>query len=48
MNDDASNMLGRVSGVGGHLQNMYPNIIIWHCCNHRLELAVTDTLKEVH
>ncbi|CAI6372749.1 unnamed protein product [Macrosiphum euphorbiae] len=41
-------MLGRVSGVGVKLQNFYPNIILWHCCNHRLELAVSDTLKEVH
>lgn len=48
VSDGASNMLGRVSGVGVKLQNVYPNIILWHCCNHRLELAVSDTLKEVH
>jgi hypothetical protein len=47
VSDGASNMLGRLSGVGVQLQSMYPNILIWHCCNHRLELAVSDTLKEV-
>lgn len=46
VSDGASNMLGRVSSV--KLQNVYPNIILWHCYNHRLELAVSDTLKEVH
>lgn len=48
VSDGASNMLGRTSGVGVKLQKIYPNIILWHCCNHRLELAVSDTLKEVH
>lgn len=43
----ASNMLDRISGVGTQLQKIYPNIIIWHCCNHRLELAVSDTLKKI-
>lgn len=47
VSDGASNMLGRLSGVGVQLQSLYPNILIWHCCNHRLELAVSDTLKEV-
>lgn len=45
VSDGASNMLGRISGT--QLQKMYPNIIICHCCNHRLELAVSDTLKEI-
>jgi len=47
VSDGASNMLGRISGVDIKLQRLYPNIIVWHCCNHRLELAVSDTLKEV-
>jgi len=47
VSDGASNMLGRLSGVGVQLQSMYPNIIICYCCNHRLELAVSYTLKEV-
>lgn len=48
VSDGASNMLGRKSGVGVKLEKIYPNIILWHYCNHRLELAVSDTLKEVH
>lgn len=47
VNDGASAMLGRVAGVGIKLKTMYPNIVVWHCCNHKLELAVCDTLKEV-
>lgn len=47
VSDGASNMLGRISGVGNKLQKLYPNVIVWHCCNHRLELQVSDTLKEV-
>ncbi|XP_050053634.1 uncharacterized protein LOC126549135 isoform X2 [Aphis gossypii] len=27
-------MLGRVAGVGAQLKKIYPNIVIWHCCNH--------------
>jgi len=45
VNDDSSKMLGRNSGVGTQLQKIYPNIIKCHCCNHRLESAVSDTLK---
>lgn len=48
VSDGASNMLGRISGVGTQLQKTFPDIIVWHCCNHRLELAVSDTLKEIH
>lgn len=47
VSDGSSNMLGRKTGVGTLLKNDFPNIITWHCCNHRLELAVNDTLKEV-
>lgn len=47
VSDGASNMLGRKSGVSTLLKKDFPNIISWHCCNHRLELAVSDTLKEV-
>eukprot|EP00102_Acyrthosiphon_pisum_P010394 XP_008178697.1 PREDICTED: E3 SUMO-protein ligase KIAA1586-like [Acyrthosiphon pisum] len=47
VSDGASSILGRIAGVGAQLKKMYPNIVIWHCCNHRLELAVCDTLKEV-
>ena len=40
-------MLGKDSGGAGQLQERYPNLVIWHCCNHRLELAVGDTTEEV-
>lgn len=48
VSDGASAMLGRKSGVGIQLKKMYPQIILWHCCNHRLELAVCDTVKEIN
>ncbi|XP_025190416.1 E3 SUMO-protein ligase KIAA1586-like [Melanaphis sacchari] len=47
VSDGASNMLGRKAGVGVLLQKIFPDLIIWHCYNHRLELAVSDTIKEV-
>ena len=25
----------------------YPDIIVWHCLNHRLELSVGDAVSEV-
>lgn len=37
-------MLGRKTGVG---VLSFPHIILWNCCNHHLELAVADCLKEV-
>ncbi|XP_027132754.1 E3 SUMO-protein ligase KIAA1586-like [Larimichthys crocea] len=46
--DGASAMLGRKSGVATRLQQMYPELIVWHCLNHRLELAVGDTVKKVN
>ena len=32
-------MLGTKSGVGKLLKDKFPDIILWHCLNHRLELA---------
>ncbi|KAF0749863.1 E3 SUMO-protein ligase KIAA1586-like [Aphis craccivora] len=26
---------------------MFPNLIIWHCSNHHLDLAVNDVVNEV-
>jgi hypothetical protein len=40
--DGDFNMLGRHAGVAQHLVEMYPNLIVWHCSNHRLEIAVND------
>jgi hypothetical protein len=43
-------MVGRTSGVGKALQNklQQPDIIIWHCLNHRLELAVHDCIADMN
>ncbi|CAG0909121.1 unnamed protein product, partial [Cyprideis torosa] len=46
--DGASVMVGNVNGVLQRLKDMIsPEIITWHCLNHRLELAVGDTVKKV-
>ena len=33
-------MQGTKSGVGKLLKDKFPDIILWHCLNHRLELDV--------
>ena len=43
--DGASVMLGRKAGMFAKLKSMFPNIIGWHCLNHRLELSVGDAVK---
>ena len=43
--DGASVMLGVKSGVGKRLKDQFPALVIWHCMNHRLELAVSDAVK---
>ncbi|KAK7162494.1 hypothetical protein R3I93_006722 [Phoxinus phoxinus] len=45
--DGASVMLGRKSGVATRLKTRFPNILVWHCSAHRLELAVGDVMKEM-
>ncbi|KAI9538428.1 hypothetical protein NQZ68_014172 [Dissostichus eleginoides] len=40
-------MLGRKSGVAKQLSELYPNIFTWHGINHRLELAVGDTVSDL-
>ncbi|XP_060767543.1 E3 SUMO-protein ligase KIAA1586-like [Neoarius graeffei] len=45
--DGASVMLGCKSGVAARLQSRFPNILVWHCSAHRLELAVGDVVKEM-
>ena len=45
--DGASVMLGSQSGVASRIQQVFPNVIIWHCMNHHLELAVGDAIREV-
>ena len=43
--DGASVMLRTKSGVGKLLKDKFPGIILWHCLNHRLELAVGIALE---
>ena len=38
-------MLGTKSGVGKLLKDKFLDIILWHCLNHRLELAIGITLE---
>ncbi len=45
--DVVSVMLGCKSGVAARLQTLFPNIMVWHCSVHRLELAVGDVMKEM-
>ena len=45
--DGASVMLGRNSGVGTRLKNDFPFIVLWHCLNHRLQLVLDDSAKDI-
>ena len=40
-------MMGAIKGVGTILKSKYPQTVLWHCLSHRLELAVSDTIKAV-
>uniref|UniRef100_A0A3P8U5N6 DUF4371 domain-containing protein n=1 Tax=Amphiprion percula TaxID=161767 RepID=A0A3P8U5N6_AMPPE len=44
--DGASVMLGVKSGVRKLLKDDFPSIVLWHCLNHRLELAVDQALDK--
>lgn len=46
--DGGSVMLGRHSGIATRLCTLFPDLVIWHCMNHRLKLAVNDALDEVN
>ena len=39
--------LEKESGVAKRLSELYTNIVIWHCLNHRLELSIADTADEI-
>lgn len=45
--DGAAVMLGKKTGFAKQLMETFPNLIVWHCLNHRLELGVHDSVKEV-
>ncbi|XDV36633.1 hypothetical protein PO909_006379, partial [Leuciscus waleckii] len=47
VSDGASVMLGKHSGVSTKLKMRFPNLLTWHCMNHRLELAVSDAVDKV-
>jgi hypothetical protein len=40
-------MLGRHAGIERHLVEKYLNLIVWHCSNHRFEIAVNDVVREI-
>ena len=45
--DGASVLTGKKSGVMELLVKDFPNLITWHCLNHRLELAVDDAIADL-
>ena len=40
-------MLGKTGGACTRLKSKLPNLLLWHCLNHRLELAVGNSVKAV-
>uniref|UniRef100_A0A452HE66 DUF4371 domain-containing protein n=1 Tax=Gopherus agassizii TaxID=38772 RepID=A0A452HE66_9SAUR len=44
--DGTSTMLGHKSGVAARLIEDFPNIIIWHCLNHRLQLTLDYAIND--
>ncbi|XP_060882119.1 E3 SUMO-protein ligase KIAA1586-like [Metopolophium dirhodum] len=47
VSDGASVLLGKKNGVAKRLKDIYPLIFTWHCLNHRLELAVNDSVNDI-
>uniref|UniRef100_A0A2K5RGT8 Zinc finger protein 451 n=1 Tax=Cebus imitator TaxID=2715852 RepID=A0A2K5RGT8_CEBIM len=45
--DGANTILGRKSGVTTKLLENFPEIIIWNCLNHRLQLSLDDSISEI-
>jgi hypothetical protein len=45
--DGANLMLGRKSGVAIKLLELFPEVIIWNCLNHRLQLSLDDSISEI-
>uniref|UniRef100_A0A8C5MVP0 Zinc finger MYM-type protein 1 n=1 Tax=Leptobrachium leishanense TaxID=445787 RepID=A0A8C5MVP0_9ANUR len=45
--DGAAVMSGRINGVQARIQRKVPTALYVHCMNHRLNLAVVDTVKNV-
>ncbi|CAG2205675.1 unnamed protein product [Mytilus edulis] len=47
VSDGASVMVGKENGVATKLKNIVPTLLSVHCICHRLELACTDTNKDI-
>jgi len=47
ISDGASVLFGKKNGVAERLKDIYPLIFSWHCLNHRLELAVNDSINDI-
>jgi len=47
ISDGASVLLGKKNGVAARLKATFPDLFTLHCMNHRLELAVGDTVEEI-
>ena len=45
--DGASVMLGCKSGVLTQIKEMFPNVFLWHCMCHRIELAIGKAVASV-
>ncbi|XP_047413633.1 E3 SUMO-protein ligase KIAA1586 homolog isoform X2 [Sciurus carolinensis] len=45
--DGANLMLGRKSGIATKLLEKFPEIIMWNCLNHRLQLSLDDSISEI-
>ncbi|XP_065668012.1 E3 SUMO-protein ligase KIAA1586-like [Hydra vulgaris] len=45
--DGAAVMLGCKNGVFKLITEKFSFVIVWHCANHRLELSVGDTIREI-
>ena len=43
----ASVMLGSKAGVATQIVGKFPNVMVCHCMNHRLELSVGDAVEEI-
>ena len=46
--DGASVMLGKTSLVAVKLKNDFLDIVVWHCLNHRLQLSLDDSVKQIN
>ena len=47
VSDGAGVMVRSRSGVATRVRMKFPDLFVWHCLNHRLELSVGDVLRDV-